>query len=126
MKKICKFLLVFLCCFDLSAQEKVNLDGGNICPSEWKLVFSDEFSGSSLDLSKWYTYYPYTPDHSDQCDFCRTHGNEGQIYRNDNIVVGNGTLKLIAKAQASTWFSSSRNYTSGMIHSKIDNFHRGK
>lgn len=101
--------------------------GGNICQTEsWKLVFHDEFSGSSLDTSKWYTYYPYGPNNSDQCEYCRTHGDEGQIYLDQNVEVSNGTLKLIARNDSASWFGSKRNYTSGMIHSKINNFKYGK
>lgn len=93
------------------------------CPSNsWKLVFNDEFNGNTIDASKWYTYYPYGGD-SD-----RTHGeNEGQIYLDDNVVVNGGKLQLIAKRQQYTWNGHSRDYTSGMIHSKAPfSFYYGK
>lgn len=95
--------------------------GGNICPnSEWKIVFNDEFNGDSLDREKWINYFPYAASGDDQCEFCRTHGNEGQIFTDTNLEVSNGTLKLIARRQTSSWFSASRDYTSALIHSKYD------
>lgn len=82
---------------------------------DWKLIFYDEFNGNSIDASKWVTYYPYAGN--GECEFCRTHGNEGQIYKDENIIVNNGTLKLIAKRENASWFGQTREYTSGMIHS---------
>lgn len=95
----------------------VNFAGGNICETiSWKLVFHDEFNGNSIDQNKWTTYYPY--GNISTCEFCRTHGNEGQIYLDDHVIVSNGTLKLIANYQPTTWISAYRNFASGMIHSK--------
>ncbi len=92
--------------------------GGNICSdSAWHLVFNDEFDGDSLDRSKWINYYPYTASGNDQCEFCRTHGDEGAVFTDTNLEVSNGTLKLIARRQTATWFSATRDYTSGLIHS---------
>lgn len=95
----------------------VTLPLGSInCSNEsWKLVFNDEFNGNQIDPNKWVTYYPY--DSGGQCEFCRTHGNEGQIYLDENVVVNGGTLKLVAKKEATTWFCQTRNYNSGMVHS---------
>lgn len=126
MKKVVVLLFVVLIVMKVNAQlipqtglnESVFLPSGPIsCPtSEWKLVFYDEFNGSSLDLNKWVTYYPYAPNGN--CAFCRTHGDEGQIYLDENVVVSDGKLKLIAKEEFATWFGQTRDYTSGMIHSK--------
>lgn len=127
--KFCLLLFAFLVQLFVKAQDqhKTFFLGGNICQTEsWKLVFHDEFSGSSLDTSKWYTYYPYGSNNSDQCEYCRTHGDEGQIYLDQNVEVSNGTLKLIARNDSASWFAARRSFTSGMIHSKINNFKYGK
>lgn len=101
--------------------QTVFFSGGNICKSEpYKLVFNDEFDGDSLDSIKWMNYFPYTPDGSDQCEFCRTHGEGGQIFTDTNLSIGNGTLKLIAKRQNATWFSATRDFTSAIIRSRWD------
>jgi beta-glucanase (GH16 family) len=85
---------------------------------EWELAFSDEFDGNALNSGRWITWFPYTDDGSDQCAFCRTHGNEGQVYQNENVVVGDGSLKLIARREPANWLGEQREYTSGMIHSR--------
>lgn len=94
--------------------------GGIIkCSSEdYKLVFHDEFDGSSLNPSKWYTYYPYGANASDQCEYCRTHGDERQVYKDANVSLSNGTLKLVVKQETATWYTATREHTSGMIHTK--------
>ena len=93
--------------------------GGNICvDAPWQLVFSDDFDGDSLDREKWMTWYPYGENSSDQCSFCRTHGDEGQIYRDENAVVENGLLKLLVKKEPGSWYDLPRDYSSGMVHSR--------
>lgn len=96
--------------------------GGNICETTpFKLVFFDEFNGSEINTGKWTQYYPYGPNGSDQCSFCRTHSHpnnqEGQIYRDENVRVSDGILYLDVRQEAGTWFEFSKNYTSGMIQS---------
>jgi beta-glucanase (GH16 family) len=104
--------------------------GGNLqcSTAPYKLIFHDEFNGTSLDVTKWYRFYPYASNYSDNCSFCRTHGDgEDQIYRDQNVTVSNGTVKLTAKKESGTWMGLSRNHTSGMIHSKENfNFKFGK
>jgi beta-glucanase (GH16 family) len=127
MKTVLNFiiLLVFLP-NALSAQRDTILPVTNLCNhGGWKLVFSDEFNGRSLDRSKWVTYFPYADNGSDSCDFCRTHGDEGQVYSDANVEPSGGTLKLYARREQSTWFDVSREYTSGMIHS-IQAFGQGR
>jgi beta-glucanase (GH16 family) len=103
-------------------QDAVYFQGGDICrQSGWELVFSDEFDGAELDHSKWSTYFPYTSDGRDQCEYCRVSDDRSnQIYLDSNVVVSNGTCKLIAKRQTATWFGKTRDYTSGMIYSTND------
>ncbi len=51
----------------------------------WKLVWSDEFEGTSLDTSKW-----------DIIDWTTPHNNERQAYHPDQITVSGGNLVLTA------------------------------
>lgn len=123
MNRITWSLLLFSLTVSLCAQAenypKVWFDGGNICADgAWMLVFSDDFDGDSLDREKWMTWYPYGENGSDQCSFCRTHGEEGQIYRDGNAVVENGLLNLVVKKETGNWYGSQREYSSGMVHSR--------
>src|ERR1035437_9776703 len=112
-------VLIFIFLSNLIHAQSTNFTGGNICSNKnLILVFDDEFDGDSLDASKWITWFPYTATGNDSCEFCRTHGNEGEIYLDSNVVVSNGTLKLIAKRQTTTWYTATRDYTSGMIESR--------
>ena len=83
----------------------------------WKLVFEDEFNAGALNSDEWVTWFPYTYNGRDSCVFCRTHGDEGQILLDENVVVSDSTLKLVAKRETATWMGEQRNYTSGMIQS---------
>ena len=102
--------------------------GGNICSqSEWILKFNDEFDGDSLNRTSWINYFPYSANGDDQCEFCRTHGDGGQIFTDTNLEVSNGTLKLIARKQNATWYSATREYTSGVIYLRNElRFHYGR
>lgn len=102
-------------------EPEVYFTGGNICPTEkWKLVFHDEFDGNEVNTDKWYTYFPYGPNNTDQCGFCRTHDGSisQQIFKDENLVLNNGILKIVVKEEYAEWFGESRNYTSGNINSK--------
>ncbi len=74
------------------------------CP---KLVWSDEFAGTTLDQTKW------SYQIGDGCDInlCQWGNNELQWYAQDNVSVSNGTLKIVAKRET----FMSRAYTSGRI-----------
>jgi hypothetical protein len=63
------------------------MDGSII---RWAYSGGDEFNGTELDNTKWYT-----------CEdgWNREHGNELQYYLDNNIVLDNGILKLIAKEE---------------------------
>jgi len=119
MKPILFLLIASSIHLQVFSQKDTLFNGGNICQSgDWQLIFTDEFNGNGLDQTKWVTWYPYTNDGSDQCEFCRTHGEEGQVYLDSNIVVSNSTLKLIARSQDVQWYGLKRQYSSGMIHSR--------
>ena len=118
------FLLMFGTLAPISAQT-VSL-GGNICSTQpWKLVFSEEFNGTSLNTDKWHTFYAHWPDETDSDVWSRTHSvpgdpdhEEDQVYKDTNVVVNNGTLKLIAKKEPSVWMGYATGHSSGMIQSK--------
>jgi beta-glucanase (GH16 family) len=82
-------------------------------PSGWRLVFNDEFDGSSLNVGKWAT-----------CDFPDTDGvgckggASGELawYQPDDVIVNNGILRLRAQQRNITdGFGRQHNYTSGML-----------
>ena len=64
----------------------------NLTAQCWNLVFEDEFSGNSLDLSKW----------SYQTGASGWGNNELQNYtdRVDNVNITNGNLEIIAKEES--------------------------
>lgn len=126
MKHFISALLFGCFWLPLSAQrlhyKVVNFVGGKLCPTEpWKLVFYDEFNGQQLDRTKWYSYYPYAPGNKDTCVFCRRHeqSNSQQIYKDENVVVSNGTLKLAIKKEPATWMGVTTQFTSGLINSVL-------
>jgi beta-glucanase (GH16 family) len=94
----------------------------------WRLVFEDEFNGDALNTDTWLRFYPYC-NNADECEASRTHGlpDELQIFTDENVVLtGEGTVKLIAKkGPLTSWYSATSNYTSGMLHSRMQ-FNRGR
>lgn len=74
------------------------------CPT---LVWSDEFDGNTLDLTKW------TPQIGDGCNInlCGWGNNELEYYRAENATVSDGTLKITARREN----FGNRNYTSARL-----------
>ena len=73
------------------------------------LVWSDEFDGTELDLSKW------TPQIGDGCDIglCGWGNSELQYYREENTTVADGKLTITAKSES----FGGKNYTSSRLRS---------
>ena len=84
------------------AQDKLN---------EWSLVFSDDFTGTELDESKWTRCYWW------DWEGCTNEGNNNlQWYQPDDVYVSDGTLKLRAQIRdAEGTNEQSYKYTSGMV-----------
>lgn len=84
---------------------------GSFVPPGYALVYNDEFSGTSLDRSKWFTRYIYSSETLDRLN------DENQRYAdNDNHRVAGGVLYLTAKRNKLSR-PSGVNYESGMIRS---------
>jgi beta-glucanase (GH16 family) len=74
------------------------------CPT---VVWGDEFTGSSLDLSKW----SYQVGDGCQEGICGWGNNELQYYQQSNVTLSNGQLHITAKKER----VQSKSYTSGRI-----------
>lgn len=90
----------------------------SVCNDQtWNLVWQDEFDGNQLDVSKWFSYYPYTNTGMDTCLQCRSLG--GDLFISDsNLVFEDGVLKIMAKKQKASWFGKEFEHTSGNLFSK--------
>ncbi len=74
-----------------------------------KLIWADEFNGTTLDASKW------NYDIGNGCpELCGWGNNEEQYYASDNISIGNGLLTITAKNDT----LGGMLYSSGKITSK--------
>lgn len=89
--------------------DTVSIDNGYITPLTYdghKLIWSDEFDGTTLNTSKWgYNLGNGCPNN------CGWGNNELEYYQKENATVGEGTLTIEAKKQA----VSNYNYTSAKI-----------
>lgn len=93
-------------------------DNGGVCDTTaWKLVFNDEFDGSTLDRSKWITYYPFSSDGSDQCEACRYMGGTNSIYTDDQVTLADGLLHLGVEATETTWYGVKKAHKASTIRS---------
>ncbi len=91
--------------------EPIATSEGSYVPAGYTLAFNDEFNGTALNRSKWFTRYIYAGGTQD------TLNDEKQRYRdNGNHVVANGVLSLVARKVSST-AANGMNYESGMIRS---------
>ncbi|WDC85649.1 glycoside hydrolase family 16 protein [Caloramator sp. mosi_1] len=88
----------------------------------WKLVWSDEFNGKELDLTKWgYDIGNALVDANGNKIADGWGNNEKQYYTDskNNVYVQDGKLKIIARKENVTdQFGTTLNYTSGKIKTK--------
>lgn len=95
----------------IAQTEAVSTQAGSYVPAGYALAFNDEFSGSSLNRSRWFTRYIQASGTLDRLN------DEQQRYRdNDNHRVADGVLSLIARKVSSN-DPAGVNYESGMIRS---------
>ncbi len=111
-------LAVTTSCSTIAQQRTSTIKSAGTPGGDWILVFSDEFTDTALNKEVWTTWFPYTHDGSDQCAFCRTHGNENQVFLDRNIVIKDGILNIVAKREKAEWMGEHRNFTSAMIHAR--------
>lgn len=91
--------------------EPVSTQAGSHVPAGYALAFNDEFSGNTLNRTKWFTRYIYASGTLDRLN------DEQQRYRdNDNHRVAGGILSLTAR-KVSSDDPAGVNYESGMIRS---------
>ncbi len=90
------------------------------------LLWSDEFNGTSLDLSKW---QPNWHGGSDSAVTNPINTGEESCYDPKNVSVGNGTLKLKAEQRSfsgcNTREDGPARYVSGIVMSKKEDFKYG-
>ncbi|HYD29660.1 MAG TPA: glycoside hydrolase family 16 protein, partial [Azospirillaceae bacterium] len=78
--------------------------------TNWRLVFADEFAGTTLDQTKWTTGYWW-----DGPDGSSNYGNqELEWYVRDEVLVTGGLLRLRARRRPLNGYG----YTSGMVSSE--------
>jgi len=94
----------------ISQTEPITSPDNSYAPAGYTLKFNDEFNGTALNRSKWFTRYIYGSETTDHLN------DEKERYRdNGNHVVANGVLSLVAKKVADA--ADGVNYESGMIRS---------
>jgi len=92
--------------------------GATTAPAQWKLAFSTDFPGTSLDTSTWAECYPWTP----KPPGCTNFGNadEREWYLPSQVHVEHGALALVAQrtpTEGSDVNGNPKSYTcrSGMV-----------
>jgi beta-glucanase (GH16 family) len=95
----------------LSLVFAITFFSGNIIAQDWSLVWQDEFSGNTLDDSKWMQEMGT----GSQYGLWGWGNSELQYYQPENSVVSDGTLKIIVKEEsvAGMDYTSSRIKTDG-------------
>ena len=83
-------------------------------PGTWNMVFSDEFNGTSLDLTKW---RPNWNGGTDTAITPPVNGSETACYDPQQVTESNGELDLTAVANPCTANGRTFPYRSGMIES---------
>lgn len=99
---------LFFCAAAALVAASISIAARPAFASGWVITFEDDFDGSSLDRSKWFTRYIYEDGRLDHLN------DEKQRYREDgNHVLKDGVLNLVAKKPDSRGL-----YPSGMIRSR--------
>ena len=91
-----------------SAQSKSGAPPGQ--SKNWKLVFDDEFNGTSLDTTKWVPCFRWIT-----ATGCASTTTPQTWYSPANVTVSHGILKLNAQKQLVTRNGKTYSYTSAMI-----------
>jgi hypothetical protein len=129
-----KKLTATICCLVLScalyAQNgwlpPVSYPSALFCdPAPWKLVLSDDFNGTQLNRDIWDSYLRGGSNNDENWEGARNGGNGGNNWNyvdlDENVVVSNGTCKLITKHEPVNWNCAScpvntpRYYTCGTL-----------
>ena len=79
-------------------------------PGHWKLIFGDEFNGTSLDTAKWLTGWLGSGITGPVND------NEKECYDPSQVSVGGGSLNLEMIAKAESCGSNDPRFTSGLVN----------
>ncbi|MCR5736851.1 MAG: glycoside hydrolase family 16 protein [Eubacterium sp.] len=104
---------------DIAVDDQMNSSG--FTPEGWKMIWNDEFSGSTLDAGKWNVIEGYLLEEDDIAT--AGWGNqELEYYSKDNVSVGDGALKIHMKKQKKTFYekgsqtkSATASYSSGKL-----------
>ncbi len=112
--------------------------GDNVCDTaSWKLVFYDGFDGTDLDRTKWHSYNVwngYEGEDWGEGRYSNGIGFGNSIHPDKNVVVSNGTCKLIQMRESTDWKCNTcsmspvhMEYTAGLIETYYSNhFNAGK
>jgi beta-glucanase (GH16 family) len=99
--------IFFLCLIVISCAVPVLASPPAGSGYSWKIIFEDNFDGTSLNTSKWLSQLPWTRDY------------KGDAYmRDENVTVNNGLLTITAKAES----YSGHSFTSGAISTGYSKF----
>lgn len=97
--------------------------GNDHLSGNWRLVWSDEFDGTTLDQNKWVTYSQCNYSGDDQCDNSRLNtapANSRCVWKDENVIVDGEYCHLVIKRENCSWGTVNCNYSAGQISSKID------
>jgi beta-glucanase (GH16 family) len=76
-----------------------------------RLLFHDEFNGTSLNAKIWYRCYNWAYERAG----CKTGPGELELYQMPDVSVSGGLLHLTARYQRATWKGKTYRFTSGMV-----------
>lgn len=110
---------IFALHIDQTTAPKMPQDAPNVSDKQkWSEIFNDEFTGSTLDMSKWVTCYDW---YSSAYNGCTNPGNkELEWYTPSQVSVKQGYAQLTATAKQTTGLDGNKReqtfpYQSGMI-----------